>query len=903
EPILTMQPPSQNYHYPPQGAATQGIPPHGGAMYNQPGYGQHAAPGGNVTYQPYSGYPPAPAASGEPSHQPNNQHYQKQPSYPPLPQQMSNMNINNQPSMYTGVPQYKVSLAAGGPQPPSYPNQPAAPTKRLDPDAMPSPIQVIHDDRLNRGSEVFRTEGRGVSTPATTQFTTEDMGDASPRFVRCTAYNLPATADMAKNCQVPMSLCIKPMASLPEGEIPPLMVDPGPDGPIRCKRCKAYMCPQFAFTDGGRRFQCVMCNAITDTPHGFFDHLDHMNQRVDKYRRPELCRGSYEFIATKDYCRNDKPPNPPAFIFALDVSYNAIKSGYVDLLCRQLHSLLDTLPREMNQEKSAIKVGFITYNNVLHFYNLKSSLAQPQMMVVSDVSDVFVPLQEGFLVSLEESRHVIDSLLEQIPEMFRDTRETELVFAPVIQAAVEALKSADCAGKLFMFHTSLPIGEAPGKLKNRDDRKLIGTDKEKVLFNPATNFYEKLAKDCVSSACCVDLFLFPNQYVDVATLAQVPQLTGGQVYKYNFFRSDIDGGRFIKDFAHGLQRDIVFDAIMRVRTSTGIRAVQFYGALYMGNTTDVELAAIDCDKAIQVELKHDDKIAEEYGAFVQIALLYTSVGGQRRLRLHNLNLSVCTQLADLYRSCETDVLMNFMAKKSVMSGLQLSPQKIREELITQISVTLATYRKHVASPSSPGQLILPECMKLLPVYLNCLLKNDAIHSSHEVSTDDRSYLRQLIISMDVTETQAFLYPRLIPVFSDSISDGGIPPSIRCSEDRMKETEAFILENSVSMFLWIGQSVNPVWIQNVFGVQSAAQIDIDLVNLVVYDNEDSKSLRGLVANLQATRSRHMKFTIVRQRDKLEPWFKHLLVEDRGASGSSSYVDFLCHMHKEIRALLN
>lgn len=31
-----------------------------------------------------------------------------------------------------------------------------------------------------------------------------------------------------------------------------------------------------------------------------------------------------------------------------------------------------------------------------------------------------------------------------------------------------------------MFHTSLPIAEAPGKLKNREDKKLIGTDKEKV---------------------------------------------------------------------------------------------------------------------------------------------------------------------------------------------------------------------------------------------------------------------------------------------------------------------------------------------------------------------------------------------------------------------------------------
>lgn len=29
----------------------------------------------------------------------------------------------------------------------------------------------------------------------------------------------------------------------------------------------------------------------------------------------------------------------------------------------------------------------------------------------------------------------------------------------------------------------------------------------------------------------------------------------------------------------------------------------------------------------------------------------------------------------------------------------------------------------------------------------------------------------------------------------------------------------------------------------------------------------------------------------------------LVEDRGTDGSSSYVDFLCHMHKEIRGLLN
>lgn len=45
------------------------------------------------------------------------------------------------------------------------------------------------------------------------------------------------------------------------------------------------------------------------------------------------------------------------------------------------------------------------------------------------------------------------------------------------------LKASNRAGKLLIFHSSLPIAEAPGKLKNRDDRKLLGTDKEKSVLS------------------------------------------------------------------------------------------------------------------------------------------------------------------------------------------------------------------------------------------------------------------------------------------------------------------------------------------------------------------------------------------------------------------------------------
>lgn len=88
-----------------------------------------------------------------------------------------------------------------------------------------------------------------------------------------------------------------------------------------------------------------------------------------------------------------------------------------------------------------------------------------------------------------------------------------------------------------------------------------------------------------------------------------------------------------------------FDAVMRVRTSTGepplpggtlpapsspshlrpwllpppgIRATDFLGSFFMSNTTDVELAGLDCDKAVTVEFKHDDKLSEETGALMQV---------------------------------------------------------------------------------------------------------------------------------------------------------------------------------------------------------------------------------------------------------------------------------------------
>ncbi|KAM4774462.1 protein transport protein Sec24C isoform 2-T3 [Cyanocitta cristata] len=882
--------------YPPTTGAPR--PP---AMPGPPLPGQTVA--GPPSSQPnhVSSPPPSTMAGLHPGPPMGGLHGPSPPTHPPQPGYQMQQNGSfgqvrgpqpNYGGAYPGAPNY------------GSPPGPPPPPKRLDPDSIPSPIQVIEDDRNNRGSEPFVTGVRGQVPPlVTTNFLVKDQGNASPRYIRCTSYNIPCTSDMAKQSQVPLAAIIKPLATLPPEETLPYLVDHGESGPVRCNRCKAYMCPFMQFIEGGRRFQCCFCSCVTEVPPHYFQHLDHTGKRVDFYDRPELSLGSYEFLATVDYCKNNKFPSPPAFIFMIDVSYNAVKSGLVRLICEELKSLLDYLPREGNMEESAIRVGFVTYNKVLHFYNVKSSLAQPQMMVVSDVADMFVPLLDGFLVNVNESRTVIASLLDQIPEMFADTRETETVFAPVIQAGLEALKAAECAGKLFVFHTSLPIAEAPGKLKNRDDRKLINTDKEKTLFQPQTSFYNNLAKDCVAQGCCVDLFLFPNQYLDVATLGVVPYQTGGSIYKYAYFQLETDQYRFLNDLRRDVQKEVGFDAVMRVRTSTGIRATDFFGAFYMSNTTDVEMAGLDCDKTITVEFKHDDKLSEDSGALLQCALLYTSCAGQRRLRIHNLSLNCCTQLADLYRNCETDTLINYLAKYAYRGVLSSPVKTVRDALINQCAQILACYRKNCASPSSAGQLILPECMKLLPVYLNCVLKSDVLQPGPEVTTDDRAYIRQLVTSMDVAETNVFFYPRLLPLTKADVDSDSLPAAIRNSEERLSKGDIYLLENGLNIFVWVGVSVQQSLIQNLFGVSSFSQISNALSTLPVLENPFSKKVRSIVDMLQGQRSRYMKLIIVKQEDKLEMLFKHFLVEDKSLSGGASYVDFLCHMHKEIRQLLS
>ncbi|XP_055346247.1 protein transport protein Sec24C-like isoform X2 [Paramacrobiotus metropolitanus] len=783
----------------------------------------------------------------------------------------------------------------------------AGPSGGLTNDGLPSVIDVLDRDINNNGGQYFESRLASVLPPlVTTKAPSRDMGNTIPELLRSSLYVAPATTNLLKESGIPFVLHMQPMAELPADSPQIPIVYHGDQGPVRCNRCKAYMSPYMKFIDGGRKFQCPFCFVATEVPQHYFQYLDSEGRRVDMMQRPELCLGTYEFLATKDYCKHEKLPEPPAFIFMIDVSYRAISSGFVGMVCNMLRNELESLlPVETTGQDSKLRVGFATFSDSVHFFNLKANLNKPSMMTVNDFTDMFVPIVDGFLVKLEESGKMLDSLLEYIPQIFANSRETDTILYPVIQSGMRALEAAGCPGKLFVFNFSLPVLDAPGKLKNREDRTLLGTDKEKTLLKPQIPDYSKLGEECVSVGCCVDLFLFPNQYVDVATIGEVSRMTGGQIYKYNFFQPDKDGNRFLWDLRHDLKRNIAFDAVMRVRTNAGVRPTDYFGNMYMPNTTEVHLAALDSEKAILAEIKHDDKLEDKSIVHIQVALLYTSLSAQRRVRVMNLALNASTEFPEMYRCAEIDVIMNFMMKNSLKGLFEFSPAAIREGLAERTTKMLVAYRKHCSSQTPAGQLVLPESLKLLPIYTNCLSRSDIVSGTgSDVGADDRSWLIAHANALPVEHSTAFLYPRLYVLNEVTAENPDYFRQIRCTQEKMQETGCYLLENSIGMFLWVGRNVDGQFLQDVFGAPTTAQIEVDKVGDLVLSatkNPAVDRIKRFIDRTRATRPLHMRLTIVRQGDATqENWFRRFLVEDKGVNAvQQSYVDFIYYLYNQIR----
>lgn len=76
----------------------------------------------------------------------------------------------------------------------------------------------------------------------------------------------------------------------------------------------------------------------------------------------------------------------------------------------------------------------------------------------------------------------------------------------------------------------------------------------------------------------------------------VSALTGCTAHYYPRFTAERNGVRLQEEMRRVVVRTHGYEGTMRVRTSAGLNVADQFGAFYMKNATDIELASIDSDK-------------------------------------------------------------------------------------------------------------------------------------------------------------------------------------------------------------------------------------------------------------------------------------------------------------------
>jgi len=718
-----------------------------------------------------------------------------------------------------------------------------------------------------------------------------------PLYMRMTMNAVGNSTNLINKSGIPFGVVIHPLAEpqTKEDKIP--VVNFGVSGIVRCRRCRGYINPFVSFVDGGRRWRCNLCGLTNDVPQDYFSPIDTNGRRFDMDQRPELSRGCVEFIAPSEYMV--RPPQPPCYIFVIDVGHYSLQSGMFYTVIETIKRTLDFFPGSPRT-----RIGFITFDTSIHFYNLKSTLSTPQMLVVSDIDDVFLPLPDDMLVNLADSRTVIEALLNKFPAMFPQSQTVESVAGVAMKAAFEMMKNI--GGKIMLFASALP-SQGVGKLKNREDMKLIGTDKETSLLNAESNWYKESSLDCSRQQVSVDCFLTPQQFIDVATLGSMSQFTGGQVYFYPSFKAQFDGERMSRDLQRDITRETGFEAVMRVRMSKGLKAQAHFGNFFIRSTDLLALPNIDSDKAFGVQLAlAESTVTTKYASF-QCALLYTTSSGERRIRVFTQCLPVTNQLVDLFKSADVDAVTTLTAKMAVEKALTHKLSDAREALVNKCLEILTVYKTDLAPSSNNTSLMLPETLKLFPLYILGLIKSIVLKAATDVRPDERSYYIMQCRILPTYLTIPFLYARMyglhnLPAEAGLPGPNGLtvlPPLLNVNSEKLERNGIFLLEDGQQMWIWIAKGASPELISELFGVPSLDGVDTSTLTLPILENSLSARVQAILNEIRRQRSTWLQPSIAREGEPREIKFFSFLIEDRSKS-VHSYYEFLVNLHQRIQA---
>lgn len=795
----------------------------------------------------------------------------------------------------------------------------------------------------------FYTFNNVVPPTAGTQIHTVDQGTASGKFIRSTMYNVPESEQLRAATKLPMAVTIRPFAPVLDTEEPIPVVDmrhcgdvAGADqldiGPIRCRRCRTYMNPAMQHTPN-YRFVCNICQFPNNTvPSDYSSMINpQTGTRVDVGVRPELHKGVYDILVPPSYHVGGPETQPEVLhqVFLIDVSEQSIRQNLPTLFADAIRLALYG-----DNARSDIRVCIITFDRRLQFYNLDPSLSSTQISISSDLEDPFVPLSDGLFVDPEESRHVIENMLDNLELLSMENNvyaDPEPCFAAACRTAMLCLQPVG-GGKITSLLSTLPSW-GPGSLRFKDNRavgKLLSPELEKMVFSPDNEYYKLLAKDFVQLNVGLDTIVVTPSSVDLSNIGWLCSISGGSVYRFPDFNFERDSKVISAQFVNCVTKCCAYQGQLKLRCSNGLQVAQYYGtssdasSFGLLGTQDPVLPIIHEDQSFTVLMSYDGRLDTKYDCHFQAALLYTDPQGVRKVRVINLVLAVSERLEDVFNFVEEDAVVTTIVRETLSHVGVQRLLELRESVNSKLVDVFTQYRamceinRHQLSASN--QLLFPDSLKHLPIYMLSLVRNNAIRNSNTLSADARLSSIYLMLKMPVERLVYVLYPALVELHSLQddecmIADESVNPSgfIRLPEYKPATSKSlqpgvYVMCNGQTVYVWVHPDANELLIKDLFGEHILSVKDIDplMDELPDLPSHISQQARNLVRYFQKD-ILGLPFLdcagvkIVRQ--GIDPGvnaFRESLIEDAlGSLGNllTLLPEYLSNLHKAIKVKLD
>jgi len=444
---------------------------------------------------------------------------------------------------------------------------------------------------------------------------------------------------------------------------------------------------------------------------------------------------------------------------------------------------------------------------------------------------------------------------------------------------------------------------------------LYGTEKEADLFKPADAYWHTAGLDASKRQVSFDVIVFPSVFCELVTIGHLSHLTGGRQSLFVNFSPESDSHRLRNVLTHSCLEAAGYGAIVRLRCSQGLRVKGYHGHFVCNEVTDMDCAGISSSSSFVADLAHESKIDPKSYCYLQCAVLFTTRAGQRRVRVHTLKLPVANAYSSLFRHADLEATTLTLVYQSVQHAMNKGTKAAREWLNNRVIDILLAYRKHCSSSSHTGQLLLPEQLKLMPLYVLCLMKSDALAPGTVVSLDSRVQSMFDLMAMPMSRALSYLYPRLYALqtilshqFAGQLKnpdggDGGavfMPPLQQLTTDTIMTHGVYLLQDQQAniVYLWLGSAVSPRVASQVFGVESVADVEGGK-----YETWHPR-LVAVIEQLITLDGTNGRLVVIHERGhSLEDAFFRAMLEDEAVPGAQSYSEFLCALHRTINQRLS